>query len=79
MLGPDNAGNQHVLGYAMLASCVREIDGQQVMASNSEREIELLIDRLGDEGLNAVGQCLSEKFNLGPVDKEGDEETLRNL
>jgi hypothetical protein len=79
MLGSENAGNQHVLGYAMLAACVRELDGQQVMAPNSEREIEVLIDRLGDEGLAAVGQCMAEKFGFGSPDKEGDEETLRNL
>jgi hypothetical protein len=77
MLGAENAGNQHVLGYAMLASCVREIDGQQVFAPNSEREIEALIDRLGDEGLAAIGQCMAEKFGFGP--DQSDEETLRNL
>jgi hypothetical protein len=77
MLGAENAGNQHVLGYAMLAACVRELDGQQVFAPNSEREIEALIDRLGDEGLAAIGECMAEKFGFGP--DQSDEETLRNL
>jgi hypothetical protein len=77
MLGAGNSGNQHVLGYAMLACSVREIDGQNVFAPNSEREIEALIDRLGDEGLAAVGQCMAEKFGFGP--DQSDEETLRNL
>jgi hypothetical protein len=77
MLGADNAGNPHVLGYAMLAACVRHLDGQEVMPPNSEREVEVLIDRLGDEGFEAVGKCLSEKFGLAPT--ESSDETLRNL
>jgi hypothetical protein len=78
MLGAENASNQHVLGYAMLASAVREIDGQQVFAPNSEREIKALIARLGGEGLEAVGRCMAEKFGFAPAD-ESSEDTLRNL
>ena len=77
MLGGETAGNQHALGYAMLACAVREIDGQPVPMPNTERQIEALIDRLGDEGFEAVGQCLSTHF--GMVGEEDREETLRNL
>jgi hypothetical protein len=77
MLGADNAGNPHVLGYAMLAACVRSLDGNDVMAPNNEREIEVLIDRLGDEGFEAIGKCLADKYGLAPT--EASDENLRNL
>jgi hypothetical protein len=71
MLGPDNARNDPVVGHAMLACCVRELDGQKMAPPNSERQIEVILERLGDEGLAAVSQCLVDEFGVAaPADDE---------
>jgi hypothetical protein len=64
MLGPTNAQNQPLVGYAMLACCVRSIDGEKYPPPNSEREIEVMVDRLGDDGFDAIGRCLVKKFGI---------------
>src|SRR5690348_6794224 len=48
ILGADNAKNEPLLGNAMLAFLVRDIDGQKITPINSERQLEAMIDRLDD-------------------------------
>lgn len=73
MIGGENARNQEVLGYATLACSVRSISGDPVQMPNSERQIEVLIDRLGDEGLEAVASCLAEHLGINI-----DEDAVKN-
>lgn len=73
ILGAENAKNEPLLGNAMLAFLVREINGDKLPQVNSERQLEAMIDRLDDDGLAAVGKCLVEDFGLAaPADVEED-------
>jgi hypothetical protein len=77
MLGKD-ADNGPLLGNCMLACLVREIDGDKIMMPNSYREIEMLVERLDDDGLAAVVDALKE-LGVEPKIAEDDEDTIRNL
>ena len=57
--GPALAENQAWLGVAMLAASVAEIDGVPVPRPVSEQQIEALVGRLGDVGLDAAASALS--------------------
>lgn len=72
ILGAENAKNDPLLGNAMLAYLVREINGDKVPQVNSERQLEAMIDRLDDDGLAAVAQCLTEQFGLGTTEMVED-------
>jgi hypothetical protein len=58
-LGAVLADNAPYLGMAMLASSVCAIDGVPVPAPVTEGQIEALVQRLGDAGIEAVADCLS--------------------
>jgi len=55
--GPALAQNQPWLSMAMLAVAVTEIDGVPVPTPATEAQIEALVDRLGEDGLEAVGDA----------------------
>jgi len=59
-VGPALSGNDRYVGYAMLAYCVQAIDGVPVPAAAGEAQLEALVARLGDTGLQAVGEVLAE-------------------
>lgn len=59
MLGA-SASNQATLNLAMSACSVTAIDGDAITAPATEREIEAVLQRLGFEGLEAVGKALVE-------------------
>ena len=59
-LGPVLSGNDRYVGYAMLAYCVQAVDGVPVPAAANEGQLEALVARLGDAGLQAVGEALAE-------------------
>ncbi len=63
VIGADNAKNEPYLGYAALAFHVCSIDGDPVMRPANKIQLEGLINRLGDEGLEAVGQSLQESMS----------------
>jgi hypothetical protein len=71
MLGKD-ADNAPLLGNCMLACLVREIDGEKITMPNSYREIEVLVERLDDDGLAAVVEALKE-LGIAPTTEEEDE------
>ncbi len=58
-LGPGLSDNTRYVGYAMLAYCVSAIDGVPVPAPASETQLEGLVNRLGDAGLEAVGEGMA--------------------
>lgn len=45
---------------ALQAASVREFEGEPEMFPNSDREIEVMVERLGTEGFEAVSRALSE-------------------
>lgn len=63
MLGTDS-NNMAFAAYAMIAACVASIDGEQIPPPNSYRELEMIVKRLDNEGCDAVGLCLQEKFGV---------------
>lgn len=67
ILGADNARNDPLLGNAMLAFLVVDINGDRLPPINSERMLEAMIDRLDDDGLAAVAECLTTQFGIAPV------------
>ncbi len=58
-LGPALSGNDRYVGYAMLAYCVSAIDGVPIPVPVSEMQVEGLVNRLGDAGLEAVGEGMA--------------------
>lgn len=56
--GPVLAQNEAWLAMAGLVFSVTEIDGVPVPAPITEAQIEALVERLGDAGLDAVAQAL---------------------
>lgn len=71
ILGPESAKNEPLLGNAMLAFLVHDINGDQLPPINSERQLEAMIDRLDDDGLAAVVECLTKEFGIvAPADAE---------
>ncbi len=60
--GPVLAHNQAWLSLAMLAVAVVEIDGVPVPTPANEAQVEALVDRLGEVGLNAIADAIDEAF-----------------
>ena len=56
--GPLLSQNAHWLGMASLACSVTAIDDVPLPAPGNEQQIEGLVSRLGDSGINAVAQAL---------------------
>ncbi|MGC8474774.1 MAG: hypothetical protein ACP5NP_00330 [Acetobacteraceae bacterium] len=56
--GPVLAQNQPWLGMAALAWCVTAIDGVPVPTPANEAQIEALVTRLGDDGIEAIAAAL---------------------
>ena len=74
VVGADNARNEPYLGYAALAFHVSSIDGEPVGRPTNKIQLEALVQRLGDDGLNAVGDAVQEMI----APKEEDAETIKN-
>ena len=62
--GPVLSDNQAWLGVAMLAASVVDIDGVPVPIPATEQQIEALVGRLGDAGLDAVAMLLTNSDNM---------------
>lgn len=60
-VGPILAQNQPYLGMAMVACSVTAIDGVPVPMPGNEHQIEALVQRLGDAGLQAAGAVLEPR------------------
>jgi hypothetical protein len=58
--GPVLAQNPSWLGMAVLACSVTSIDDVPLPAPASESQIEAVVQRLGDDGIAAVGAALSD-------------------
>ena len=62
-VGPVLAENPRYVGYATLAMAVTSIDGVPIPPPATEAQLEALVERLGDDGLVAVGEAL----DAGPL------------
>ena len=62
--GPELARNQPWLSLATLAFSVVEIDSVPVPAPATEAQVERLVERLGDEGLNAIADDIESELAL---------------
>lgn len=56
LIGPENSRNLPLVGEYQMALSVVEIDGEQIPFPAKEAFLEATMDRLGDEGLEAVAQ-----------------------
>ncbi len=63
LLGPDAAGHADLIGLALVAQSVCEIDSEPVAPLRTERELRALIQRLDDEGLDAASAAHEANFN----------------
>jgi hypothetical protein len=63
--GPILSANDRYLGLAMLAFTLIAIDGVPMPRPTTEPQIDAAVDRLGDDGINAIAACLD------PTDTEG--------
>ena len=64
--GPQLAQNQPWLGMALLAASVAAIDDIPVPSPANEAQIEALVAKLGDDGINAVAAALAPE--TAPLD-----------
>jgi len=60
--GPVLAQNQPWLGMALLAASVAAIDEVPLPPPASEGQIEALVSRLGDDGIDAVARALAPEI-----------------
>lgn len=76
-VGAAAAGNETYMGMAMPLIYVAEIDGDPVAPPTRKSEVEALIQRLDEDGINAVMEGIKEHFG-GPRDPEADKAALKN-
>jgi hypothetical protein len=72
----DTAKNEVYTAMVLPLLFVSEIDGDVLMPLASKREIEALIQRLDEEGLEAVSNGVSDNF--GKTDPDADKAALKN-
>lgn len=56
VIGGDNSKNEQYVGYAALAFLVTSIDGDPVPRPSNKLQLEALVQRLDDEGMDAVAE-----------------------
>lgn len=79
IVGAKRATNPGVIGTAASAFAVTHIDGQPVLPPSGWLELRNLIDRLDDDGLEAVGRGMIEQGWVEmPKPNEDEDETLKN-
>lgn len=72
-VGGDTAGNQTYMSLATFLLHVVEIDGEQVFLPTKKSELEALIQRLDDDGMDAVSDGVIANFK---VPKQAEERAL---
>ena len=77
-IGPENSKNEAYVGYAALACSVVSIDGEAVARPASKIQLEGLIQRLGDEGIEAVADHFASEVQQA-VDAEAEKAALKNV
>lgn len=75
MLG-DTATNQTYVGMIMPLIFVVKVDGDDVPMPRTQRELDALIQRLDEEGIEAVTVGMEQRF--GKMDPEQDKADVKN-
>lgn len=75
MLPPDVAANQTYIGMCMPLLFVAAIDGQTIIFPNTDRELDGFIERLGEEGVEAVAKGVRDYWGEG--DSEADKTAVK--
>ena len=70
------AKDEMTFGQSYIAYMVTSIDGDAVFAPSNLMEAEILTDRLGDEGLEAVGRAYAKAWPSALTD--GDIDAAKN-
>ena len=68
-VGAENSANQNYMVYAAVAYSVKELDGEQMITPRTEREVEHIVQRLGEEGFEAAATALGSMY--ATADSEG--------
>lgn len=76
VIGPDNSRNLPLVGYYTMAASVAAIDGDEQPLPIKEIHLEAMLERLGDEGLEAVAE--GWKQNGWSTDEEGNPDNIKN-
>jgi hypothetical protein len=74
-VGPETAKNEVYMGMVLPLIFVTDIDGEPVFQPANKLQLEALIQRLGDEGVEAVHKGVAEHF--GARDPEADKAALK--
>jgi hypothetical protein len=77
LVGSENANNKPYLGYATLAYSVCKIDGQDVPRIRTKVALEAMVQRLDQEGLDAVGEAFKDLFPAETAQAD-DQDFLKN-
>ncbi len=64
LIGAENSKNEQYVGYAALAYMVVSIDGEAVIRPTSKAHLEALVNRLDEDGMDAVAVHLSEQVDV---------------
>ena len=67
--GPELALNQPWLAIAILASSVTAIDDIPVPPPSTETQIEALVSRLGDSGIEAIAETIEPLREVGETEQ----------
>lgn len=70
--GAELAGNGPWIGYATLASMVTDIDDAPQPRPRTVAQIEAAVDRLGDDGLNALAAAAAKALGIKTPDADPD-------
>lgn len=70
LVGPENAMNDRYLGYATLAFSVVSIDGDPVPRPDKKMALEAIVQRLDDDGFNAVAKSFADSIADAPTADE---------
>lgn len=74
-VGPETAKNEVYMGMVLPLIFVTDIDGEPVFQPANKLQLEALIQRLGDDGVEAVHKGVTEHF--GARDPEADKAALK--
>ena len=75
VIGPENSKNEVYVGYAALAFMVTSIDGEAVTRPSNKIQLESLVQRLDDAGMDAIAAHLQAQAKAA---EETDEAALKN-
>ncbi|QEL14788.1 hypothetical protein [Limnoglobus roseus] len=77
VIGPENSVNQAYAGFAALAYSVTSIDGDPVARPSNKIQLESLLQRLGDEGIDAVADHFEKEAKAAKEEADANA-TIKN-